>query len=201
MAHSKEPAESASLMNLSGRNTAYRTNQELVDHGFHYFQMDAVEQKPWNLGGIEMGRVASLSFNPESNAATFKATLLPGRRLPAGTFNADLEIFVISGAVGVGDFVLKKHGYMFVPAGVHLGAVELIAPELGQAGAQLLWMQNGGGADHTFAHTVGDEHTSAGAARLSEFVPPLDASYIGWSQATTAQFTVSKKKWLRRAGN
>ena len=64
----------AGSLNLPGRNTAQRTNQELIERGFHYFGMDAVEQEPWNLGGVEMGRASSLSVNPASNAATFKAT-------------------------------------------------------------------------------------------------------------------------------
>ena len=53
----------------------------------------------------------------------------------------------------------------------------------------------------TFTHTLSDEHTAAGADRLSEFVAPLDATYLGWVQADTAQFATSKKKWLRRAEN
>jgi hypothetical protein len=194
--------DGTSGMNLSERHTPHRTHAQLRKDGFHYFKLDTAPQSVWSLGGVDLGRRAMLSFNAATKAGTYHATVLPGAQLPAGTFNTDLEVFVLSGAIQIGDWVLKKHGYMFVPAGVHLGAMELIGPALGQAGAELVWMENGGATGNAeFAHATGDGHTEAGEARLSEFVAPLDSSYLGWSSCSTAQFEVSKKKWLRRAKN
>ena len=194
-----------SKMNLSGRDSALHTWADLRQRReLSMFSCTMLKETSWILG-----RRVTLSKNTAQAAGTFFATVLPEAELQGGYFNQDIEIFVVSGSIQVGDWVLKKHGYMFVPAGVHLAGIKFLSKALGKEGAEMLWMENGdSGATYeaktgcvTFTHTLSDEHTAAGADRLSEFVAPLDATYLGWVQADTAQFATSKKKWLRRAEN
>lgn len=110
-----------------------------------------------------------------------------------GYFTTDVEIFVLSGALKVGDWLLKAHGYTFIPSGVSVGAISAVATALGRKDVEILWMEN---APSAARHIPSASH--APAARLADFVPPLDAFYIPWSPST-APFGGAAKKRLRRA--
>ena len=91
------------------------------------------------LPGFPKGmRYRMLSVDGDSGACSLKVRYEPGFRLPGGLSYAEMELFVLSGAIEVGG---EHHGpgsYFFVPAGVVLPA--LSAPR----GAQLLQYYNHG---------------------------------------------------------
>ena len=97
---------------------------------------------PWKkmpLPGFPKGmHYQLLSLDTDSGACSLKVRFESGFRLPGGFSNSEMELFVLSGSLLLGE---ARHGpgsYLFVPAGVVLPA--LSAPN----GAQVLQYYNGG---------------------------------------------------------
>ena len=97
---------------------------------------------PWKkmtLPGFGKGmRYKMLSLDTDTGACSMKALLEPGYRQPPGMSCSELEIFVLSGSLTVGDQVHGPGHFFFVPAGVAMPA--LSSPR----GAQLLMFYNYG---------------------------------------------------------
>lgn len=175
-----------------------------------YFNSHAVESEPWlgpavSKSSEAIGDAFPQTWRTDAAGARAECTLRVVLRPDAaictteGYFTSDVEIFVLSGALNFGDtWLLKKHGYTFIPAGVCVGPISTAAAALGRTGVEFVWMENGPAAA---LHVPSTEHTPAGAARLGEFVAPLDSFYVPWSAPSTAQFSGATKKWLRRAPN
>ena len=125
-------------------------------------------------------------------ASTLHAEFFPDFSLSKGYFTADVEVFVISGALRVGDLPLKRHGYTFIPAGVCVGAWTVESVALGETGVRVLWMTS------DEAKHVPSSSNHPDVQKLSEYVPPVDTMIKPWGGTDTAQFVVSRKKWLRR---
>ena len=91
-------------MNLSGRDSALHTWADLRQRReLSMFSCTMLKETAWILG-----RRVTLSKNTAQAAGTFFATVLPEAELQGGYFNQDIEIFVVSGSIQVGDWVLKK---------------------------------------------------------------------------------------------
>ncbi len=180
-------------MNLSGRTTAI--SNESRPRQYLLFDTATVAEREWRIAGIRQEMVAGqrqlLTWH-ESGASTSKATLPPNFEIPAGLFTADLELFVLSGAIQIGQWVLDKHSYAFIPAGVNIGPWKV----LGSENAEVLWMENGP-VPFSFEAANGDRPD----ARLSDYIPVLDSKLMPWGNADTVQFETSKKKWLRTDRN
>ncbi|MBW4623288.1 MAG: DUF4437 domain-containing protein [Cyanosarcina radialis HA8281-LM2] len=179
-------------MNLSGRSTAI--SPEYIPRQYQFFDTNTVpEEKGWRIGGmpddILFGSRRLLTWH-DCGASTSRVVLPPQFEAPSGFFTADLEIFILSGAIQIGEWQLNKHCYSFIPAGVKLGDWQVI----GNEAVEILWMENG----FIKYKNASNNHPNA---RLDEFIPALDSKLQPWNQTDTVQFEVAKKKYLRRDAN
>lgn len=181
-----------SRMNLSGRKTAVAS--EHLPRQYQFFDTQTICEQSWRIRGIEhqtgtqTATCRSLSWH--DNGASTAKVLLPSQfEIPAGRFTADLEIFVLSGAIRIGEWKLGKHGYSFIPAGVRVGAWKVLNGEA----AEILWMEND--------RLQYQDLPSHPEARMEQFIPALDSKLQPWGRTDTAQFVEANKKWLRKAPN
>ena len=180
-------------MNLSGRSTAI--SPEYIPRKYQFFDTNNVLDTEWRINGMPenviSGKRHLLSWH-ESGASTAKVVLPPNFIAPSGIFSADLEIFILKGAIKIGEWQLNKHCYSFIPAGVKVGDWKV----LGNEEAEILWMENGS-VDFDYQN-VKDNHPDA---TLSEYIPALDSKLLPWGKSDTVQFVQANKKWLRKDSN
>ncbi|MEH2392190.1 MAG: DUF4437 domain-containing protein [Nostoc sp.] len=181
-------------MNLSGRRTAI--SKEYVPRQYQYFDTNAVpEEHGWRVSGmpddVPFGSRRSLTWH-DCGASTSKVVLPPQFEAPSGFFTADLEIFVLRGAIQLGEWQLNKHGYSFIPAGVRLGPWKV----LGNEEVEILWMENGP-VPLKYKNALNDHPD----AKLCDFIPALDSKLLPWIKTDTVQFEVAKKKFFRKDNN
>ncbi|WP_337885291.1 DUF4437 domain-containing protein [Fischerella thermalis] len=179
-------------MNLSGRRTAI--SQEYLPRQYQYFDTNSLsEEDGWRINGIPKevisGRRRLLTWN-DCGASTSRVVLPTQFEAPSGIFTADLEIFVLKGAIQVGEWQLSKHCYSFIPAGVKVGPWKV----LGDEEVEILWMENG------FLKYRNAENNHPDA-NLSDFIPALDSKLLAWGKTDTVQFVQANKKWLRKDSN
>lgn len=180
-------------MNLSGRRTAI--SKEYLPRQYQFFDTNAVQEEcKWRINGIPeeviSGRRRLLTWHDECGASTSRVVLPTQFEAPSGIFTADLEIFVLKGAIQVGEWRLSKHGYSFIPAGVKFGPWKV----LGDEEVEILWMENG------FLKYRNAENNHPNA-NLSDFIPALDSKLLAWGKTDTVQFVQANKKWLRKDSN
>ncbi|PMB25649.1 DUF4437 domain-containing protein [Fischerella thermalis] len=179
-------------MNLSGRRTAI--SKEYVPRQYQYFDTNSLsEEDGWRIIGMPKevisGRRRLLTWN-DCGASTSRVVLPTQFEAPSGIFTADLEIFVLKGAIQVGEWHLSKHCYSFIPAGVKVGPWKV----LGDEEVEILWMENG------FLKYRNAENNHPDA-NLSDFIPALDSKLLAWGKTDTVQFVQANKKWLRKDSN
>lgn len=177
-------------MNMSGRRTAITS--EYVPRQYQFFDTHTIPEQAWQIRGIpeQTGTSTRRLLSWHDNGASTSKVLLPSQfEIPAGRFTADLEIFVLSGAIQVGEWKLGKHCYSFIPAGVRVGPWKVLNGEA----AEILWMENG-----SFQYQDLQNHPDA---RISEFIPVLDSKLLPWGKTDTTQFIQASKKWLRKTAN
>ena len=179
-------------MNLSGRSTAI--SPDYVPRQHQYFDTNKVqEEKGWRISGmsekIAPGSRRLLTWH-NCGASTSRVILPPEFEAPSGFFTADLEIFILSGVIQIGEWQLTKHGYSFIPAGVKVGDWKV----LGDEGVEILWMQN----SFLKYQNASNNHPDA---RLDEFIPALDSKLLPWGKTDTVQFMQANKKWFRKDAN
>ncbi|PMB50863.1 hypothetical protein CEN39_17610 [Fischerella thermalis CCMEE 5201] len=179
-------------MNLSGRRTAI--SKEYLPRQYQFFDTNAVQEEcKWRINGIPeeviSGRRRLLTWH-ECGASTSRVVLPTQFEAPSGIFTADLEIFVLKGAIQVGEWQLSKHGYSFIPAGVKFGPWKV----LGDEEVEILWMENGS----LKYKNAQNNHPNA---RLADFIPALDSKLLAWGKTDTVQFVQANKKWLRKDSN
>lgn len=107
-------------MNLSGRSTAI--SKEYLPRQYQFFDTNTVqEENAWRINGmpenIAPGSRRLLTWH-DCDASTSRVVLPSQFEAPSGFFTADLEIFILSGAIQIGEWQLNKHSYSFIPAGV-----------------------------------------------------------------------------------
>ncbi|ODH00095.1 hypothetical protein A4S05_34765 [Nostoc sp. KVJ20] len=180
-------------MNLSGRCTAISKH---VPRKYQFFDTNTLpEEQQWRVSGMPEGVVPgsrrTLTWH-DSGASTSKVVLPPQFEAPSGFFTTDLEIFVLRGAIQLGEWQLNKHGYSFIPAGVKIGPWKV----LGNEEVEILWMENGP-IPLKYKNATNDHPD----ARLRDFIPALNSKLLPWNKTDTVQFEVSKKKYLRKDSN
>jgi Domain of unknown function (DUF4437) len=179
-------------MNLSGRSTAI--SKEYLPRQYQYFDTNTVqEENEWRISGmpenVALGSRRLLTWH-DCGASTAKVVLPSEFEAPSGFFNADLEIFILSGVIQIGEWQLKKHCYSFIPAGVKVDGWKVIGDET----VEILWMENG----FLKYKNASNHHPDA---NLNEFIPTLDSKLLPWGKTETVQFVQANKKWLRKDGN
>lgn len=181
-------------MNLSGRSTAI--SPDYVPRQYQFFNSNSVpEIAEWRIKGMSSNVPQAtrrlLSWH-ECGASTSKVTFPSQFEAPAGIFTADLEMFVLSGTIQIGEWQLDKHSYSFIPAGVRVGDWQV----LGDEPVEILWMENGP-VSLKYEATESDLPNT----RMNEFIPVLDSKILPWGKTDTLQFEICKKKWLRKDGH
>jgi hypothetical protein len=179
-----------SRMNLSGRCTAIASAP--MPRQYQFFDTHTVPEEVWQIRGIpeNIGSATRRLLSWHENGASTAKVLLPSQiEIPAGRFTADLEIFVLSGAIQIGEWKLRKYCYSFIPAGVRVGPWKVLNGEA----AEVLWMENS-----SLHYQDAPDHPDA---RMSEFIPVLDSKLLPWGKPDTTQFVEASKKWLRKAEN
>jgi hypothetical protein len=179
-------------MNLSGRSTAI--SSEYIPRQYQFFDTSNLpEDKDWYIKGMPehviKGKRKLLSWH-DCGASTSRVTLPSKFNAPSGIFTADLELFILKGAIQIGEWKLTKHCYSFIPAGVKIGEWQV----LGEEDVEILWMENA-------AAVYKNLETNHPDAKLNEFIPVLDSKLLPWGKTDTVQFEVAKKKYLRRDAN
>ncbi|MDZ8187605.1 MAG: DUF4437 domain-containing protein [Nostoc sp. ChiSLP02] len=181
-------------MNLSGRRTAI--SQEYAPRKYQFFDTNPLPEKyNWRVIGmpndVAFGSRRLLTWH-DCGASTSRVVLPPDFEAPSGYFTADLEIFVLKGAIQLGEWQLNKHGYSFIPAGVKVGPWKV----LGNEEVEILWMENGP-VILEYKNALNDHLL----AKVKDFIPALDSKLLPWGKTDTVQFEVSKKKYLRKDSN
>jgi Domain of unknown function (DUF4437) len=176
-------------MNLSARCTAM--SQEYMPQQYQFFNTNVVkEEHGWRICGmpenVAFGSRRLLTWH-DCGASTSRIILPPLFEAPSGIFTADLEIFILSGAIQIGEWQLNKHGYSFIPAGVKIGNWKV----LGEKEVEILWMENGS----LEYKNASNNHSNA---KFHEFIPALDSKLLPWGKTDTDQFMQANKKWLRK---
>jgi Domain of unknown function (DUF4437) len=179
-------------MNLSARHTAI--SKEYIPRQYQFFDTNALQKENgWRVSGlpetIVSGNRRLLTWH-DCGASTSRLFLPPDFEAPSGFFTADLEIFILSGAIQIGEWQLNKHSYSFIPAGVKVGPWKV----LGDEAVEILWMENG----FLKYKNASNNHPDA---RLHEFIPALDSKLLAWGKTDTVQFVQANKKWLRKDSN
>lgn len=75
-----------------------------------------------------------LSINESTGESTQRVVLKKGWSAPVGHFTTNVEIFVLTGALSQGGFILRNLSYSFIPAGIPTG------PWKTEEDTILLWM-------------------------------------------------------------
>lgn len=179
-------------MNLSGRSTAI--SKEYLPRQYQFFDTNTVlEECKWLPNGMPKevvhGKRRLLSWH-DCGASTSRVMLPSQFEAPSGFFSADLEIFVLKGAIQLGEWQLSKHSYSFIPAGVRVGPVKV----LGNQEVEILWMENG----FLKYKNGSDNHPDA---NIRDYIPVLDSKLLPWGKTDTVQFVQASKKWLRKDSN
>ncbi len=136
-------------------------------------------------GGLEVtARV--LNREPTSGAVAAVVDAPAGLTLPAGHWSGDVEVLVLSGGLTLGEDLVERYGYLFVPAGVRLPAVTV-----GRDGVRLLVFTSG-----VVQHREsGDDAPDAARHRL---VGPIHAAEVPWERPRVEGFPVgAARKTLR----
>ena len=154
--------------------------------------------------GSESLQVKPLSWSgekPGDGALTASVLLKPAFKRAPGSFSCDVEVFVTRGVLKIGNIVLRRHGYTYIPAGQVIGEMAVLQTDkpdgphgdLKDEDTELQFMQSG---QCTF--TPGE---ATGAAFHTDYIPIIDSYAKPWGGTQTAEFTVSRKKWLRKGPN
>jgi hypothetical protein len=81
-------------------------------------------QVPFKVENFAIGKHGTaqvLSLNESTGESTQRVILKKGWNAPIGYFTTDVEIFVLTGALYQGGFILRNLSYSFIPAGIPTG--------------------------------------------------------------------------------
>jgi hypothetical protein len=146
---------------------------------------EEVEQVPWSPPGFGSALCRPLSADPETGAATELLELPAGWQAPAGSFGAGLELLVIEGSLRIGDWLLRRFSYSYLPAGVATG------PWASAEGATMLWMPAG-----HLGFQAGE--AARPGAHSALWIPQIDSSALPWQPTITPGFPLgAMRKTLR----
>ena len=85
----------------------------------------SVKFKKMTLPGFKKGmHYKVLSLDPDNGACTMTVKFDPGYKMPPGMSYTEWEMLVLTGSVKYGDETYEKGHYLWVPAGVHMPAMQ-----------------------------------------------------------------------------
>lgn len=127
-----------------------------------------------------------LSADQSTGESTQRVTLKKGWSAPIGHFNTDIEIFVLTGKLRQGGFLLRDLSYSFLPAGIPSG------PWVAEEDTVLLWMPDATPTYETqdyasleqipenSAYHVNTQHHE----RMDEYLPAQELHAMNWESTT-----------------
>ena len=153
-----------------------------------------------NKVGVQIKPLSWAGEKPGEGALTASVLLTPAFTFPSGSFSCDVEIFVTRGVLQIGTNVLRRHGYSYIPAGQVIGPMAVLKTDdphgphgdLRDENTEVQWMQSG-----TCMFTPG----KVTGVFNPNYIPITDSYVKPWGGTQTAEFTASRKKWLRKAPN
>ncbi|RMF96569.1 MAG: DUF4437 domain-containing protein [Gammaproteobacteria bacterium] len=128
-------------------------------------------------GGEGRVRQRNLSYDEENGAASTRLHFDSAWHRPAGYHNADVEWFVMDGAVKLGDRLLGKGAYFRAPAGLWVPEISV------QAGSEILLFREYGDWGFTAAKGNRDKFVPRGGNTVSDEPGELtvvDTSRMEW---------------------
>lgn len=136
--------------------------------------------------GAAQADIRTLNVDPHTGGRSLVVALSERLHLPRGHWSCDVEVLVLDGAVQLGGDRVERYGYLFIPAGVVVGALGVAAD-----GATALIFTSG-----TARLTAATEDIP-GAAR-HRLVGPVHAADVAWERPRTKDFPAGAgRKTLR----
>ena len=89
-----------------------------------YVELDHPYKK-FDITGFKGSHYKVLSMDVDTGACTLKVKFDGGYKRKPGLSYSDVELFVLTGAIKVGDQVCLEGHYMFIPAGMAVGALHV----------------------------------------------------------------------------
>lgn len=123
-----------------------------------YVELD-FPYKKFDISGFSGSEYKVLSLDVDSGACTLKVKFKGGYKRKPGISYSDMELFVINGRIKIGDQVCGQGHYMFVPAGMAVGAISV--PQ----GAEVLLMYND--SEPSFEESDRNHHLALTEAHVS----------------------------------
>ncbi|NJM74190.1 MAG: DUF4437 domain-containing protein [Scytonema sp. RU_4_4] len=152
-----------------------------------FIQSADVEHKPWVVNGLLKGaQTQILSFDTETGASTEIVKWTHNWESSSGYFNCDVEVFVLSGQLRIGQLRLGRYTYGFIPEGVCIEAWSA------QENTTALWMPE---CHPSFMTSL----TDAPGAKRELYIPSSSSELIPWSATITPGFPAgAMRKTLRK---
>ena len=148
----------------------------MVRKHVEFIQSADLEQKPWVVDSLLEGHLTRvLSFDTETGASTELVEWTHNWEGDSGYFNCDVEIFVLSGELRIGQLPLGRYTYGFIPEGV---CIELLSA---QEKTTALWMPEGRPSFVT-------SREDAPGAKRQIYIPSSCSELIPWSSTITPGF-------------
>ncbi|WP_392531626.1 DUF4437 domain-containing protein [Nostoc sp. C117] len=127
-----------------------------------------------------------LSVNESTGESTQRVVLKKGWNAPVGHFTTDVEIFVLTGVLYQGGFLLRNLSYSFIPAGIPTG------PWKTEEDTIILWMPDATPVYITedYANLEQIPQTSAyhpnmqNHERMTEYIPSQELHAMKWESTT-----------------
>ncbi|MUG99484.1 DUF4437 domain-containing protein [Scytonema sp. UIC 10036] len=146
-------------------------------------------QVPFEVKNFVTGKHATaqvLSVNEGTGESTQRVVLKKGWNAPVGHFTTDVEIFVLTGVLCQGGFLLRNLSYSFIPAGIPTG------PWKTEQDTILLWMPDATPTYITedYANLQQTPENSVYHAnmqtheRMTEYVPLQEFHAMKWESTT-----------------
>lgn len=164
----------------------------------------SLAEAPFELYGFVpsgSGTTRVLSADPATGESTERVALRQGWCAPIGHFTTDIELFVLSGELCQGGFVLREHCYSYIPAGMPTG------PWQARADTVLLWMPDAKATYVTADYSELDQelqsavyHRNAQAhPRIGEYAPKKELAAMKWESTTFLPPGSARKSLLTHA--
>ncbi|MGB5709517.1 MAG: DUF4437 domain-containing protein, partial [Waterburya sp.] len=138
-----------------------------------FIQSADVVPKPWVVEGLpEVATTRILSIDPETGDSTELVEWKNNWQSDSGYFNCNVEIFVLSGKIRIGQFCLGKYAYGFIPEGVCIEAWSV------EENTTVLWMP------HLYPQFMKSSQDLPEAKRQL-YIPSLSSEQYSWAPVLT----------------
>ncbi|MEA5464704.1 DUF4437 domain-containing protein [Leptothoe sp. PORK10 BA2] len=141
-----------------------------------FIQSQTIQPKSWVVEGLPTGaRTRILSIDLETGDSSELVNWDRAWEIDSGYFTCDIEFFVLSGCIQIGQFCLKSYTYGFFPAGVCIAAWRI------EQDTTVLWMPA------AYPQFVNGSQ-SLPDAKQHLYIPSLSSEQLPWQPTLTPGF-------------